>query len=132
MSCSDKFQTIPTKALWSNKTTSWFFQPMGSPEETTDIKTVRTSIENRRSTGAVKTRAAYRLSNDGNTWDTPVPVYTDGQKEQTNDGITYGDSFVTVTGGDGKLYVQWGVQIANTTGTGTEIVEVTLKVDRRS
>ena len=131
MSCSSSSSsTYGPQTVWSNKSTSWFFQPLTDAIDTASLKSLRTSIELRQSTGAIKARVAYRLSDDGSTWDSPLPLYTDGTKEQVNDGITYGAAYATPDL-SAKLFCQLGAQVANTSGAATEIALVTVRADRQ-
>ncbi len=92
----------------------------------------RGSIENRSSTGLIKTRIIYRLSNDGASWDNWTTLYASGVTEQTNDGTSYGASFIDlVSAVAGKQMIQWGVEAINTSGSATEITTVIVKIDRK-
>ena len=132
-SCGNDSTAKGPQQTWSKKdTTNWLFHPFGAPEDTTDLKAVRASIENRSSTGAYKSRVAYRLTNDGATFEDPVSLYANGASEQPNDGTTYGATFVDLSAAvAGKQLIQWGAQGINSSGTATEMAMTTIKIDRK-
>jgi hypothetical protein len=132
MSCGSDTTTLGPQIARSKKDdTNWLTHAFSPPEGTTTVRKIRGSIENRSSTGAAKTRIVYRLSNDGSTWQAWTTLYAGGTNEQTNDGTTYGGSFVDLASAvQGYQLIQWGVQVINTSGSATEIVNVTVKLDR--
>jgi hypothetical protein len=98
---------------------------------TAEFKSLRASIENKRATPNCWTRVSYRLSNDGDTWDAPVPLYASPAREQTGDGTTYGDSWVTPNT-DAKLWIWIGAEAIDSTGTAMEMASVMVRLDKRS
>lgn len=133
MSCGSDSTALGPQTVWSKKVNdAWLQHAMGEPESTTCLAKVRGSIENRSSTGALKSRIVYRLSNDGATWDAWTTLYAGGTTEQTNDGTSYGATFVDLLGAvAGKQLIQWGCEVTNTSGTATEIGSVIIKIDRK-
>jgi len=135
MACDDSGSvTLGSRPVWSQKdTTNWLTHALTEPESTVNLAKVRGSIENKSSTGAVKTRIAYRTTNDGSNFDAWTPLYTAGTSEQSNDGTTYGASFVDLLSAvAGKQAIQWGVQVINiNASTATELCSVTIKLDKR-
>lgn len=132
MNCGNNSSSYGPQPLWSKKDdTNWNSHAMGAPQSTTGLKKVRGSIENRSSSGAAKSRIAYRFSNDGATWQGWTPLYAPGTNEQSNDGTTYGSTFVDLTStAAGWQLIQWGAQVINTSGTATELVTTTIKIDK--
>lgn len=135
MACDDNGSvTLGPRTVWSQKdTTNWLAHALTEPESTTGLAKVRGSIQNASSTGAVKTRIVFRTTNDGNTFDAWTPLYTSGTNEQSNDGTTYGASFIDLLSTvAGKQAIQWGVQTINiNASTATELTSVTVKLDKR-
>lgn len=132
MACKDN-QTLGPFTVWTQKSATYLFHPASAPESTVNWRDVRGSIENRGSSGAISTRIVYRLSNDGITWDSPLALYRspNNPQVQTNDGTAYGSTFVDLSGDiQGKQWIQWGVEAANSSGTSTELATVTVKLDR--
>lgn len=133
MSCTDS-QTLGPLTVWTQKSNStYLFHPASPPESTPKWRDVRGSIENRASSGAISTRIAYRLSNDGTTWEAPLALYRspNNPQVQTNDGTAYGSGFVDLSSDlQGKQWIQWGVEAINSSGTTTELATVTVKLDR--
>lgn len=132
-SCANSSSVFGPFTVWSKKDNSnWLAHVASDPETTADLAKARTSIENRSSSGAVKSRVVYRLSNDGDTWGGWTPLYSNGTAEQTNDGTTYGASFVDLLSTvQDKQLIQWGVEVINTSGTATEMITVVIKLDRK-
>jgi hypothetical protein len=73
----------------------------------------------------------YRYSEDGITFGAWTPLYAAGTNEQVNDGLTQPDTSSDVTTGAKRL-IQWGVEVANTSGTSLEAAVATIQVETRS
>lgn len=86
-------------------------------------------LTSRRALAPIKVRVAYRYSNDGVTWDNPVALYANGTNEQTNDGAVYGN-FADISTNQ-KLFIQWGFQAINSSGTAVEMAMASMKIDKR-
>ena len=131
--CGSASSTMGPQVVYSQRSTSvWLVHAASAPESTVGVSGARAAIENRASTGAVKTRTYYRTSNDGVTFDSWTALYGDGVTEQTNDGTSYGADYVDLSNAvKGKQLIQWGVGVINTSGTATEMATSTLKIDRK-
>ena len=127
MACSSSV-TYPAKGVWSQKSTStWLFHPVSEAIESVGVNSVRVSFALEQSTGLIKVRPALQMSNDGLTWDGPQAI---GIATRNTDGTTFGDDLVDVsTHTQSKLYVRFGVQAQNDSGTDVELGRVTLRID---
>jgi hypothetical protein len=127
MSCNGGSHTFGPIPIWSGKSTStWMFNPMSPVLDSSGVKRIRPSIQLAQSTG-VLVRAALRMSNDGNTWDTPVAI---GTLTIHANGLAYGDDFVDVsatTKAKGK--VQLGLEVQTLSGTAVELAMGSGKFD---
>lgn len=127
MSCNASI-LIPARGVWSQKSTStWIFHPMSEAMDTVGVNHVRVSFSLEQSTGLLKIRPAFQVSNDGLTWDTPVAIGTD---TRNTDGTTFADEFVDISGTTTtRLFLRFGVQVQNDSGTDVELGRVTLRID---
>lgn len=134
MSCADGSTTLAPKNVWTKKdTANWLAHAFTEVESAADIGKVRGSLEVRSSTGAIKTRIAYRTTNNGSTFDAWTPLYASGTNEQLNDGTMFGPSFVDLSNVvAGKQGIQWGVEAINASGVATEICAATIKLDKKA
>ena len=114
--------------VWSAKSTSvWVFHPFSPSMDSTRVGDVRASFEMRQDSGNAKIRPAYRLSNDGVTWDSPIAI---GGDTLIAEGFHWADAFAALsTLPETKQFIQWGIQCCNETGTDLEICMATLKLD---
>lgn len=129
MSCNGSSTSGPAP-VWTNKTTnSWLFHPLAPPESSVGVNSVRPTLEVSQSSGAIKVRPALRYSSDLNTFESAVAIDA-ANMTQTNDGTKYGTWTDIQTGQ--KNFVQFGVEVENDSGTGTELAMVTLRLDRKS
>ncbi len=128
MSCNGS-TTYGPLPVWSAKSTAtWLFHPASAPESSTGIKFARPALEVAQSSGAIKVRPAVRYSNDMVTWDSASAIDA-ANMTQTNNGLKYG-SFTDIETG-AKLYLQWGVEVCNDSGTATEMALISLRIDRK-
>ena len=127
MACASSV-TYPAKGVWSQKSTStWLFHPVSEAIESVGINNIRASFALEQSTGVIKVRPALQMSNDGLTWDNAVAIGTD---TRNTDGTTFADNYEDVSATtQGKLYVRFGVQAQNDSGTDVEMGRVTLRID---
>lgn len=122
-------QTFGPLPVWSKRSTStWVFHPGGPPMQSADVSpSIRPNLDVGQDTGAVKVRAALRMSNDGATWDTPVAI---GTLTANSEGAVYASSYAdlkaTLTG---KRLVQFGIECTNDTGTNLELARVSMQLD---
>lgn len=135
MSCSDKCSTVTVygpQAAWSKKSDAdWLTHAVSDPEPTTNLKAAGSTIEIRSSSGALKGRVVYRTSDDGSTFGAWTVLNTNPTQVQTNDGISYRPGFIDLLSAvAAKQLIQWGVEIANTSGTSLEMCAVLVKVER--
>ena len=128
MPCDDGSHTFGPIPVWSNKTSAtWLFHPLTGPLDSSKISSVRASFEMAQSTGLCTIRPAIRMSNDGQTWDTPVAI---GAQTQSADGTNYGTSFTDVSSTtQAKQLAQLGIECQNVSGTATEMCMASGKFD---
>lgn len=133
MSCSGDSTTYGPQAAWSKKSDAdWLAHAMSPPESTTDLKSAGSSIEIRSSSGALMGRVVYRTSDDGVTFGSWTVLNTSPTQVQTNDGTLYRPGFVDLASVvAGKQLIQWGVEIANSSGSATEMCAVVVKIERK-
>jgi hypothetical protein len=131
MACNDSSVLGPQQVWTKNSNTAWLWHGFGAPMSTADFKALRASIENKFATPYCRTRVSYRLSNDGETWDAPVALYTSPAREQTGDGTTYGDSWITPST-DAKLWIWIGAEAIDSQGVAMEMALVAIRLDKRS
>lgn len=133
LSCESSSTAFGPQTIWTKKdNASWLQHAIGAPESAADLLKARGSIENRSSSGLIKTRVIYRTSNDGASWDAWASLYANGANELTNDGTVYGPSYIDLAATvAGKQLIQWGVEAINTSGTATELATVIVKIDRK-
>lgn len=127
MSCTLS-ETFPDRPVWTEKSTStWVFHPMTESQPSTGVSKVRASFALEASSGALTIRPALQMSNDGVTWDTAVAIGTD---TLTADGTNYADSYEDMSSTtQAKLYVRFGIQATNSSGTALEMGRATLRID---
>lgn len=80
--------------------------------------------------GSGKMRPALRYSNDASTWDSSKELDAGCR---TSEGISWGTSYVDITalaGTTARAWVQFGVEVANESGTRVEVCNATLRVER--
>lgn len=131
MSCNDTTFEYGPIPVWTRRSDSdWVFSPISEPLNSTDIKRVRASWALDASTGNIEVRPAMRISNDGRTWDAPVPIGSPTPRSQ--DGTTWATGFDNIaTTTESKALVQWGIQAKNTSGTSTQDHGMaSLKIDK--
>lgn len=128
MTCKPNTQTFgPTPSWTKGHTSNWLFHPMSPPQSTVGIRKVRAAVEVGQDSGDCKSRPAYRTTNDGVTWDSPVAL---GTTTQTGDGVTYDDEYVDISADtDAKQLVQFGNQLVHATTSDIHHCMVTLKLD---
>jgi hypothetical protein len=127
MACSSSV-TYPAKGVWTMKSTStWMFHPVSEAISSVGINQIRASFSLEQSTGVIKVRPALQMSNDGLSWDTPVAI---GAATRNTDGTTFGSDYADLSATtQAKLYVRFGVQAQNDSGTDVEMGRVTLRID---
>ena len=104
------------QSVWSRKlgVASGLFVPMTGAVNTTFLKQVRPSYWLEAATPKLLARWAYQMSDDGETWTTtPTGV---GSYSAT-EGWTYDDAAATSVTTDQRLFVRFGMQVANDTGS---------------
>ncbi len=115
------------KTVFSDGTTNPQFIPLSEGLASAGMINVRVTSEFAEQSGNCKFRAALRWSDDGITWGAStnlVAGYT------STPGITYGSGYVDITVlGTPKPWVQFGVEVANTSGTRVELCNATLMID---
>ena len=115
------------RPVWTDGTTSPTWHALSEPLSSAGMINVRVSTELDESSGNCKIRPALRWSNDGVAWDADVAIVT---TYRSTVGIDYGSGYVDITAlGRPKPWVQFGVEVANTTGTRVELCAATVLVD---
>jgi len=106
------------------------FIPLTATLDARSSRAARAAAELRVSTGAVKVRIGVQQSDDGETWDTPIPLsgYT---SYITSEGVAVGKTFTDLTGIT-KRFVRFGALAANTSGSDIEAALMALRLDLRS
>ena len=126
MSGCNKTITRGPLPLHTDGTEFYLFFPFSEPFSTKGLGKARSSVELSQCTPNIKGRAAIRVSNDGNNWDSPVSLGS----EQTGNGTTYGDTYVDIGATmEDKALGQVGIQVLNTSGSLYELAMGSLKVD---
>lgn len=116
------------KTVWTDGTTSPVFHPLSDPLASRSVQNARVSIElDQDISGLCKIRPALRYGSDGVTWDGDALI---DSTYKTSAGITYGTTFVDLTGlGTAKTWVQFGVQVANESGSAVNLCNATVMVE---
>lgn len=136
MACTDRIEVGPVP-VWSKTSSTWGFVPGSSLSvlNTVGIRHVRTSIELAASTGGIQLRAAFRTSNDGIGWGSPVEV---SPQQQDTDGTAFGTSYVDLwdpslgtNSLEQKQFVQFGFFVKLSSGSALEIAAATMRIDSR-
>lgn len=113
--------------MFSDGSANPIFHPLSEPMSSAGIINVRVSTELAETSGNCKVRPALRWSDDGIGWgssSTIVATY------RTTTGIDYGSSYVDITAlGTPKPWVQFGLEVANSSGTRVEVCNTSLMVD---
>ena len=127
MSCNSS-ATLGPANLWSKKsTTVELFFPLTSIMKTTGINAARAAFELENSSGALHVRPAYRLSNDGDSWDAAVEL---GSDFLSGDGVKYPSGYTALAVAlSGRQFVQFGMLTKNQSGSQVEQGFVTMTLD---
>ncbi len=130
MSCSGTSSQFGPIPVWSKKSNSvWLFFPVSDPMDSTSVDEVRASFSLESSTGDLEVRPAFRMSNDGLTWDTPSPI---GVATRATDGTTFGSTFVDISVMTrAKQLIQLGIEAKSNAGNGLENGMASMKADVR-
>jgi len=115
--------------VWSDGTTNPAFRPMSDPLESKGILSVRVSTEMSEDSGACKIRPALRYSNNGVDWDPPKEIVA---AYRATEGIDWGSTYIDISqivGTPARAYVQFGVQVANESGTTIQLCNATIRVE---
>lgn len=129
MSCNGSTTHGPS-AVWTNKTNdTWLFHPLCPAESAMGMNFVRITMEVGQSSGLIKARPCVRYSDDGVTWGGAATIDATNMT-QTNDGTKYG-TWIDIQSGQ-KNFAQFGVEVTDSSGTATELANVTLRIDRKS
>ena len=124
------------KVFTSGSTSTRVFHPLLSGVAFEDITELRSTVQVESGSGAILAIAGWQLSDDGLTWYDAAGTagaFTTFGGEQTNDGTIYGTTFATqtVTDGNKRRKVRFGVGVKNQSGTNNETALVSLRVDYR-
>lgn len=115
------------KTVFSDGTTSPHFIPLGDGMSSAGMINVRVSTEFAEQTGNCKARPALRWSDDGITWGAATNMVA---AYLSTPGITYGSSYIDITVlGTPKPWVQFGVEVANVSGSRIELCNVSIMID---
>ncbi len=113
--------------VFSDGTTNPMFIPLSQGLSSAGMINVRVSTEFAEQSGNCKFRAALRWSDDGITWGSSTNMiagYTSAP------GISYGSTYIDITAlGTPKPWVQFGVEVANVSGSRVELCNATLMID---
>lgn len=127
MGCEGGVTRVVAMVMWTDKTESYSFFPIG-PAKPMRATKARGTLKVEQSTGAFKGKIMYRYSNDGISFDSAIDAYAT-PKVQTNNGTSYGQTFETLNASTKDL-IQWGVAVANSSDTQEpEIAFVTVKIE---
>lgn len=110
MSCQPQVVSVPATHVFARKdATNWTVVPLTSPLPATDIARVMSAMRVECITGNLDVQFGYRTSADMLTWSSFTTVGSD----RSADGLYYETSSTPID----DLFVQFGVQVKNTTGT---------------
>ena len=113
--------------VWTDGTTGPTWHALSAPMSSAGMINVRVSTELDETSGNCKIRPALRWSNDAVAWDADVAIVT---TYRSTVGVDYGSSYIDITAlGTPKPWVQFGVEVANTSGTRVELCAATVLVD---
>ena len=115
------------RTVFSDGTATPIFHPLSEPMSSAGIINVRVSTELAETSGNCKLRPALRWSDDGIGWGSASAIVA---TYRTTTGIDYGSAYVDITAlGTPKPWVQFGLEVANTTGSRVEVCNGALLVD---
>lgn len=136
LSIGSAYATIPrTKGswlfgpspVWSDGTTSPSFRPLSDPIQAKGLLNVRVSTEMSEDSGNCKIRPALRYSNDGINWDASKDIVAG---YRTTEGIDWGTTYIDISAGTTpRAWVQFGVEVANESGSAINVCNATLRVE---
>jgi len=115
------------KVVFSDGTANPMFIPLSDGLSSAGLINVRVSTEFAEQSGNCKFRPALRWSDDGITWGAATNMVA---TYLTAPGITYGSSYIDITAlGTPKPWVQFGVEVANNSGSRVEVCNASIMID---
>ncbi len=115
------------RTVFSDGSASPIFHPLSEPMSSAGIINVRVSTELAETSGNCKLRPALRWSDDGIGWGAASAIVA---TYRTTTGIDYGSNYIDITAlGTPKPWVQFGLEVANNSGTRVEVCNGALLVD---
>lgn len=117
----------PDVVYSKGSSTDWMFHPMSRAIGVAEVTAIRVSMKLDQDSGGCAARPALRFGDDGLTWDNAKEIDTNFFNAP---GIVYGGAYVDILGlGTApRNYVQFGVQVRNTSGSNLEFCKATLAV----
>jgi hypothetical protein len=114
-------------AVFSDGTTSPMFVPLSDPLASAGLLNARVSTELVATSGFCKVRPALRWSDDGVVWGASSSIVA---SYRSTVGIDYGSSYLDLNVlGTPKPWVQFGVEVANVSGTRVEVCQASVMVE---
>lgn len=113
--------------VFSDGTTTPMFVPLSDPLASAGLLNARVSTELVATSGQCKVRPALRWSDDGVVWG-PSSSIVAGYRSTI--GIDYGSAYLDLTIlGTPKPWIQFGVEVANVSGTRVEVCKASVMVE---
>jgi hypothetical protein len=112
---------------WATNTTEVFF-PLSDPMPSAGMISVRVTTAVTQRTGFCQIKSALRYSSDGVGWATAVAI-VDTPVDPQNSPL-FDDDYVDITAlGSPRPWIQFGVLVSNSEGTGISLCNATLLVE---